>query len=358
MMKKPFFLLVLILGIFVFLLSCSSQNKRSRKPVSTITINPTAQNYIYGNTISVRVQTKLRNGDIDNVKLFFRGNLLHETDELDFTVNNIKLDEIGTHLFNVTATKTDGVNNTRQVSINVLSDVTPKKYTFNTVRDFPHNTGYYTQGFEFHNGYIYEGTGEYGSSGLYKYNLRSGQVAMSHKLNNKYFGEGITILDDKIYQLTYREQKGFIYNLDDFSVADSFEYRSKEGWGLTNDGKNLIMSNGTQELIWLDPVDFSEIRKVQVANHIGIVNYLNELEYINKTIYANVYTTNMIVQIEPETGKVLSEINLTGILNMYKNPADTVDYLNGIAYDHDSDRLFVTGKWWPRIFEIKLVESK
>ena len=118
------------------------------------------------------------------------------------------------------------------------------------------------------------------------------------------------------------------------------------------------MSNGTQELIWLDPADFSEIRKVQVANHIGIVNYLNELEYINKTIYANVYTTNIIVQIEPETGKVLSEINLTGILNMYKNPADTVDYLNGIAYDHDADRLFVTGKWWPRIFEIKLVESK
>jgi glutaminyl-peptide cyclotransferase len=358
MMKKPFFLLVLILGIFVFLLSCSSQDKRSRKPVSTITIHPAAQNYIYGNTVSVRVQTKVRNGTIDNVKLYFKGNLIQESDELDFTVDNIKLDETGTHHFNVTATKTDGVNNARQVSVNVLSDITPKKYTYTTVRDYPHNTDYYTQGFEFHNGFIYEGTGEYGSSGLYKYNLNTGRVAMNHKLNSKYFGEGITIMDDKIYQLTYREQTGFIYNLNDFSVADSFKYRSKEGWGLTNDGKNLIMSNGTQELIWLDPADFSEIKKVQVANHIGIVNYLNELEYINETIYANVYTTNMIVQIEPETGKVLSEINLTGILNMYKNPADTVDYLNGIAYDNGTGRMFVTGKWWPRIFEIKLVESK
>jgi len=357
-MKKTFFLLVLILGIFVFLLSCSSQDKRSRKPVSTITFNPAAQNYVYGNSVSVRVQTKLRNGDIDNIKLFYKGNLLQESDELDFTVDNIKLNEIGTHHFTVTATKTDGVNNTRQVSVNVLSDVTPKKFTFTTVRDYPHNTGYYTQGFEFLNGYIYEGTGEYGSSGLYKYDLRTGQLVMSHKLDQKYFGEGITILNDQIYQLTYREQKGFIYNLNDFAVTDSFKYHSKEGWGLTNDGTNLIMSNGTQELIWLDPVDFSEIKKVQVANHIGVVNYLNELEYINQTIYANVYTTNIIVQIEPETGKVLSEINLTGILNMYKNPADTVDYLNGIAYDNDNDRLFVTGKWWPRIFEIKLVESK
>lgn len=358
MNKKTFFLLFLILGIFGFLLSCSSQDKRSRQPVSAITILPAAQNYMYGNIISVRVQTRLRNGKIDNIRLYFKGQLIHETDELDFTVDNIKLDEIGTHTFSVTATKTDDVSNTRQTSINVLSDISPKRYTYSTVADYPHNTGYYTQGLEYHDGYMYEGTGEYGSSGLYKYNLKTGKVVREHKLSDKYFGEGITILNDKIYQLTYRAQKGFVYNLHDFSVADSFQYRSKEGWGLTNDGRHLIMSNGTHELIWLDPSDFSEVKKVQVANRAGIVNYINELEYINKTIYANVYTTNIIVQIEPETGKVLSEINLTGILNMYKNPADTVDYLNGIAYDHKNDRMFVTGKWWPRIFEIKLIESK
>ncbi|HDR51045.1 MAG TPA: glutaminyl-peptide cyclotransferase, partial [Mariniphaga anaerophila] len=148
------------------------------------------------------------------------------------------------------------------------------------------------------------------------------------------------------------------YQLEDFAVIDSFTFRSQEGWGLTNDGKYLIMSNGTHELIWIDPTDFSEVKNVQVANNRGIINYLNELEYINETIYANVYTTNLIVQIEPETGKVLSEINLDGILNMYTNPSDTIDYLNGIAYDSNLDRFFVTGKWWPRLFQIELVESK
>jgi glutamine cyclotransferase len=240
----------------------------------------------------------------------------------------------------------------------VVSDITPKKYGYSTKKDYPHNRKFYTQGLEFFNGFIYEGTGENGSSGLFKVNLNTGKTVLQHLLDKKYFGEGITILNDKIYQLTYRAQKGFVYNLNDFAVIDSFTYKSKEGWGLTNDGNHLIMSNGTHELIWLNPTDFSEVRKVQVANNQGIIAYLNELEYINGTIYANVYTTNLIVQIEPETGRVLSEINLEGILNMYTNPTDTIDYLNGIAYDAAGERLFVTGKWWPRLFEIELIESE
>lgn len=357
-MKKYIFPLVLIFSLFVTFLSCSNRPKRSRKPVSSVTIVPQAQNYIYGTKVSVRVQTKLRNGEIDNIQLFYQGSLLKESSELDFTASNVILNELGKNTFNVTATKTDGVNNSRAVTFNVVSDITPKKFTYTTLSDYPHNRRFYTQGLEFHNGYMYEGTGEYGSSGLYKVNLSTGNTVMQHKLAEKYFGEGITILDGKIYQLTYRAQKGFVYNLNDFAVIDSFTYRSKEGWGLCNDGKHLIMSNGTHELIWLDPSDFSEVKKVQVANHRGIVNYLNELEYIDGTIYANVYTTNLIVQIEPETGKVISEINLDGILNMYTNPTDTIDYLNGIAWDSDGDRLFVTGKWWPRLFEIQLIESE
>jgi glutaminyl-peptide cyclotransferase len=326
--------------------------------VSTITILPQAKNYIYGNNVSVRVQTKLRNGEIDNIKLYYQGKLLDESSELDFTVSNVKLNVLGRNTLNVTATKTDDVRNSRSVSFNVVSDITPKKYNYTTKKDYPHNRKFYTQGLEFFNGFIYEGTGENGSSGLFKVNLNTGKSVLQHLIDKKYFGEGITILNGKIYQLTYRAQKGFIYNLNNFAVIDSFTYKSKEGWGLTNDGNHLIMSNGTHELTWLDPTDFSEVRKVQVANNKGIINYLNELEYINGTIYANVYTTNLIVQIEPETGKVLSEINLEGILNMYTNPSDTIDYLNGIAYDAAGERLFVTGKWWPRLFEIELVESE
>jgi glutamine cyclotransferase len=326
--------------------------------VSTITILPQAKNYIYGNNVSIRVQTKLRNGEIDNIKLFYQGELLQETNELDFTVSNVKLNNLGRNTLNVTATKTDDVSNSRSTTFNVVSDITPKKYTYTTLKDYPHNRKFYTQGLEFFNGFIYEGTGENGSSGLFKVNLNTGNTISEHLLDDKYFGEGITILNDKIYQLTYRAQKGFVYNLSDFAVIDSFTYKSKEGWGLTNDGNYLIMGNGTHELTWLDPSDFSEVRKVQVANNKGIINYLNELEYINGTIFANVYTTNLIVQIEPETGKVISEINLEGILNMYTNPSDTIDYLNGIAYDAEGERFFVTGKWWPRLFEIELVESE
>jgi glutamine cyclotransferase len=319
---------------------------------------PQAKNYIYGNNVSIRVQTKLRNGEIDNIKLFYQGELLQETSELDFTVSNVKLNNLGRNTLNVTATKTDDVSNSRSTTFNVVSDITPKKYTYTTLKDYPHNRKFYTQGLEFFNGFIYEGTGENGSSGLFKVNLNTGNTISEHLLDDKYFGEGITILNDKIYQLTYRAQKGFVYNLSDFAVIDSFTYKSKEGWGLTNDGNYLIMGNGTHELTWLDPSDFSEVRKVQVANNKGIINYLNELEYINGTIYANVYTTNLIVQIEPETGKVISEINLEGILKMYTNPSDTIDYLNGIAYDAEGERFFVTGKWWPRLFEIELVESE
>jgi len=357
-MERSIFPFVLIFSLFITFFSCSNKPKRSRKPVSTITILPQAKNYIYGNNVSVRVQTKLRNGEIDNIKLYYQGKLLDESSELDFTVSNVKLNVLGRNTLNVTATKTDDVRNSRSVSFNVVSDITPKKYNYTTKKDYPHNRKFYTQGLEFFNGFIYEGTGENGSSGLFKVNLNTGKSVLQHLIDKKYFGEGITILNGKIYQLTYRAQKGFIYNLNNFAVIDSFTYKSKEGWGLTNDGNHLIMSNGTHELTWLDPTDFSEVRKVQVANNKGIINYLNELEYINGTIYANVYTTNLIVQNESETGKVLSEINLEGILNMYTNPSDTIDYLNGIAYDAAGERLFVTGKWWPRLFEIELVESE
>lgn len=357
-MKKTAFVFLLLLFMVAVSYSCSNQPNRSRKPVSSITILPAAKNYILGTTVSVKVETKLRNGEIDNIKLYFNGKLLKESTSLSFTVDGIKLEETGNGAFNVIATKTDEVSNNRTTSITVVSDKAPKKYSYTVHKDYPHNADFYTQGLEFFNGYLYEGTGEHGKSGLFKVNIKTGKVELQRMLDSKYFGEGITILNNRVYQLTYRARKGFVYNLDDFSVIDSFTYTSKEGWGLTNDGTNLIMSNGTHELIWIDPTDFSEIKKIQVANNQDLVNYINELEYINNTIYANVYTTNIIIQIEPETGKVLSEINLDGILKMYTNSTDTVDYLNGIAYDNNTDRLFVTGKWWPRLFEIELIESK
>ena len=357
-MKRFVFPFLLVFSLLVLFLSCSNKPERSRKPVSLITIQPQKKNYSFGESVAINVETKLKNGEIDNIRLFYKDELLKESNQLNFTAENVELDVLGTNSFRAVATKTDNVNNTRTNTITVLSDIVPEKYTFKTINTYPHNTTHYTQGLEYFKGHLYEGTGENGKSGVFKINLASGNILQSYVMDEKYFGEGITILNDKIYQLTYHAQKGFVYRLSDFALIDSFSYTMKQGWGLTNDGENLIMGDGSHRLYWLDPEDFSIQKTIQVANDKGLVNNLNELEYIDGTIYANVYTTDIIVQIEPETGRVLSEIYLEGILNMYKNPEDKIDYLNGIAWDAENKRLLVTGKWWPRIFEIELVPSK
>ena len=357
-MKNLVFPLLFISCLFVTFFSCSNKPERSRKPVSTITIEPAKRIYSFKEKIDINVKTKVKNGDIKNIQLYFNNKLIKESIELDFYVTGIELNSLGNNSLKVVATKTDNLSNTKSKLVSVVSDLVPQKLTYQIVKNYPHLKTSYTQGLEFFNGFLYEGTGNEGFSKLLKVNLNTGNAEQTYNLDKKYFGEGITILNNKIYQLTYRAQKGFVYDLNTFALIDSFQYKSKQGWGLTNDGKSLIMSDSSHKLIWINPEDYSEIKTVQVANDKGIVNFLNELEYINGSIYANVYTTDLIVQIEPETGKILSEINMSGILNMYKTPKDTVDYLNGIAYDDENDRLFVTGKWWPRLFEIKLTSSK
>ena len=252
--------------------------------------------------------------------------------------------------------KKDGVKNTRTKTISAFSDVVPKTYSYKIVNVYPHSKKYFTQGLQYFNGFLYEGTGEHGTSGLFKVNLKTGKELQAYHLDEKYFGEGITILNDKIYQLTYRTQKGFVYNLNNFAVVDSFEYKG-EGWGLTNDGEYLIMSNGTNVLTWLNPADFSIVKKVEVADNNGFINLLNELETIDGSIFANLYTTEKIVEIEPETGRVLSEVSFPGIINMYHNSSDRIDYMNGIAYNKETERFFITGKLWPKLFEIELIPS-
>lgn len=357
-MKHVTFSLILVLSIFITFFSCSNNSDRSRKPVCTITVQPSKNSYVFGENVSVNVKTKLKDGDIESVKLYFNNLLIKESKELDFTVENVTLNKLGSVNFTVEAIKTDGLKNSRTQVINILSDITPEKYTYQIVNTFPHSKKHYTQGLEFNNNILYEGTGEYGTSGIFKTKLENGNIEQTKMLDTKYFGEGITILNDKLYQLTYKNKKGFVYRLSDFALIDSFQFQSDEGWGLTNDGTNLIMSDGTHVLTWLNPNNYSIVKTLQVANNKGIINNLNELELIDGKLFANVYTTDLIITIDPETGKILSEINLAGIINMYKNQNDPIDYLNGIAYLENSKRLFITGKYWPKIFEIKLVPSK
>jgi len=230
-----------------------------------------------------------------------------------------------------------------------------KNYGFEVVNTYPHDTEAFTQGLQFADGILYESTGRYGQSELRKVDLQTGKVLKSIKLDEKYFGEGMTLLGNKIALLTWRENVGFFYDKNTLQQTGTFSYEnSKEGWGLTYDGKNMIKSDGSNNLYFLDPVTGKELHSVAVYDENGAVDALNELEYIDGKVYANVYEKEIIVIINPENGAVEGRINLVGMYTENRQQYD--NELNGIAYDAAGKRLFVTGKLWAKLFEIKMVE--
>ncbi|MDQ5852108.1 MAG: glutaminyl-peptide cyclotransferase [Chloroflexota bacterium] len=229
-------------------------------------------------------------------------------------------------------------------------------YTYRVVNTYPHDPNAWTQGLIFENGFLYEGTGINGQSTLRRVTLETGEIVQGYTLPSEYYGEGITMYGDKIIQLTLYSQVGFVYDKDTFTLLRQFNYPT-EGWGLTHDGQRLIMSDGTSTLYYLDPETFKEIGRIEVADNGQPVADLNELEYIGGEIYANVWQTDRIARIAPETGHVIGWIDLAGILSP-EDRGEAVDVLNGIAYDDENDRLFVTGKLWPRLFEIELIPQR
>jgi glutaminyl-peptide cyclotransferase len=223
-------------------------------------------------------------------------------------------------------------------------------YTYRIINTYPHDAEAFTQGLAFEGGYLYEGTGIKGASTLRKVKLETGVVIKALRLTNNLFGEGISIYHNRIIQLTWRSQIGFVYDKDSFRVLQKFRYPT-EGWGITHDGKRLIMSDGTATLYFLHPETFKRIGHVTVRDAQDPVSMLNELEYIRDEIYANVWQTTLIARISPQSGKVTGWIDVEGLCRWNGE-------LNGIAYDADKDRLLVTGKLWPVIYEIKLLEKK
>jgi glutamine cyclotransferase len=223
---------------------------------------------------------------------------------------------------------------------------------YEVIRTFPHDRTAYTQGLIYLDGFLYEGTGLNGYSTLRKVRLESGEVVQKISLPFQHFGEGITAWMDSIIQLTWKSGIGFVYDRAGFKQRRTFSYPG-EGWGLTHDGKRLIMSDGTAELRFLDPQTFREMGRITVRDRNAPVVYLNELEYVRGEIYANIYGTDRIARISPADGKVLGWIDLRGLLSEADRRI-TVDVLNGIAWDGKLNRLFVTGKLWPKLFEIRV----
>jgi len=225
-------------------------------------------------------------------------------------------------------------------------------YSYEIVDTYPHDPEAFTQGLMIYDGELYEGTGLWGNSTVRKVDLETGEILRIQTIPDNYFGEGITIFNDKIYQLTYRAKTGFIYDMDSFQQTGDFSYPT-EGWGITHNGEYLIMSDGTAVLHFLDPDSLNEVSRINVYDENGPVNRLNELEFIQGFIYANVWQTDRIAIIDPDTGKLAGWIDLTGILGA-EYGGQQVDVLNGIAFDTNNNRLFVTGKWWPVLFEITI----
>ncbi len=244
-----------------------------------------------------------------------------------------------------------------QVYLAIVSQNSPTYpfvYTYKIVSSFPHNVSSFTQGLVFEDGFLFEGTGLYGSSTLRKVELETGKTIQLHALSDEYFGEGITVFGDKIIQLTWESHKGYVYDKQSFILLSEFSYPS-EGWGITNDGSRLIMSDGSSTLSFLDPITFETVGQIQVHDADAPVNRLNELEFINGDIFANVLQEDRIAIIDIQTGQVKAWINLDGLYT--SEISDVDDVLNGIAYDTKGDRLFVTGKRWSLLFEIDLVPA-
>lgn len=225
-------------------------------------------------------------------------------------------------------------------------------YGYQVVRSYPHDPSAFTQGLFFSGGSLFETTGLEGRSGIRRVELRTGRVLQQQALDARYFGEGATAIGGRLYQLTWRSQTAFVYDLRTFRQTGSFRYPG-EGWGLTTDGRRLIMSDGTAQLRFLDPRTFAETGRVTVNDGGRPIVSLNELEFVNGEVFANVWQTDLVARIDPATGRVTGWINLAGLLT----PAERsrTDVLNGIAWDARTRRLYVTGKLWPRLYEIRLV---
>ncbi|MFT7900475.1 glutaminyl-peptide cyclotransferase [Tenacibaculum ascidiaceicola] len=341
---------LLTLGLTTLLVtSCSETNYKFK-------LNTTKKTTL-GKKAAIKFE-QLKGEQIDSVQLYVNNKRVN-TNETSVTINTADFG-VGKHAVTALAfypNKSKKINN----SIEVLAKEAPAVYSYKIVNIYPHDKGAYTQGLEYKNGYLYESTGRNGESTLRKVELKTGEVLQKVDLDKKYFGEGMTIFNNKIYWLTWHARKGFIYDFETFKQLGSFNYtNSNQGWGLTHNNSELIKTDGSNKVWFLDANTQEEKRSIQVYTNKYPVDNLNEIELINGKIFANKWQQNSIVIINPETGVVEGVANLNGLRDIVAKdqtlePQD--DVLNGIAYDAENNRLFVTGKHWGKLFEIELIKQ-
>lgn len=334
----------ILLTLSLFLSNCGDSKVSNQ---SSLSINTSVKSLMLGDTLNLSINNP-KKLEIGTVSYTFNGKPI----EPNAVLKNIALGEK-----KITATvqigdKTETLNK----SIEVFNNIIPTIYQYEIVNTFPHDITSYTQGLEFYNGELYESTGQKKKSKLRKVNFETGEVLKNIDLEDQYFGEGLTILNDKIYQLTWRAKRGFIYDVNTFEKLSTFNYEtSEEGWGICNDGKILYKSDGTQKIYLLNPDDLSEQGHIEVYTEKGKIAALNELEWIDGKIYANIYQKNGVAIINPKTGGVEGVVNFKPLRKLVKQHPE-LDVLNGIAYHPERKTIFVTGKNWDKLFEVKIIE--
>ena len=345
---------ILRFTLIAVLISACGTNTKSAKSDFSITSNgkldKNSKVYSISNdkTLELKV-TNPKNHTIDSV-VYQYDNVKTEA-TMPLSNSKLGLQEVtATVYFNGTSQK---INQT----IQVLNDVAPKVYDFEIVNEYPHDITSYTQGLEFDNGDLYESTGQRGESKLRKVDYKTGAVIKNIDLENRYFGEGLTILNSKIYQLTWQSGKGFVYDVETFEKIKDFNYiKSKEGWGICNDGKVLYKSDGTDKIWTLDPETLEETTFIETYTNKGKIVGINELEWVNGKIYANRYQLDGVAIINPKNGAIEGVIDFRSLKKKVTQHKG-LDVLNGLAWNPDTNTLFVTGKRWDKLFEVKIIEK-
>ncbi len=345
---------LIILTTLSFLFMDCGGNTGKDKDLFSIEIKNPKKTYNAADAISVSVTNK-KNKPIDSIAYFFGEDRLISTQGNSSISIPFSDEKVGNRAL-MAKIYSEGESFETSQNITILSSEKPKLYTYKILETYPHDIGAYTQGLEFENDTLYESTGLNKKSSLRKTDFKTGKVFKKVALADQYFGEGLTILNNKIYQLTWRENTGFIYNLNTFEQTGTFVYgKSKEGWGLAHDEKNTIYKSDGTERIWtLNPETLSEESYIEIYTNTSKIKSVNELEWVDGKLYANVYEQGSIAIINPKTGAVEGVIDLTDLKDKVTQHPE-LNVLNGIAYKGEPNILYVTGKNWDKLFKIEIV---
>ena len=353
-MKRLIWVFIVLLFFF---LSCKKNKKVNKdklqiKTIIAILQIETDKNVVVkGQDLKVNFYTE---EDIDSVEFFVNDSLIFSTKqrEIKFDFNTKYLNNFGLNYLFAKVYKQEKVYSFSDRFV-LFPKQAPKWYTYKIIETYPHDPNAYTQGLVYEDNILYESTGLKGVSSIRKVDLKTGKIIQSFNVDPSIFGEGLTIFGDSLIHLSWQSRRGFVYKKYNLQKLGEFYYET-QGWGLTNDNKNLIMSDGTNRLYVLDPYDFVVVKQIEVYDNKGPVAMLNELEFIDGKIYANIYMKDLIAIIDYKSGRVEAYLDLTGLLKPSERSQKT-DVLNGIAYDKDQKRLLLTGKNWPKVFWIELI---